>query len=94
MQTLKPGNLTMTAGIAAAGLSLETLAPYLGAHLTGNWGDLDPADAAIQNIAFAGQESNDLENFMFMSVWKIQGHTVWIITHYGYATTILFPEER
>lgn len=61
----------------------------LARHATGDWGDMDPADAALNNEAVS--KGND----RILSSYKIgQGEKVWIITERDRSsTTILLPDE-
>lgn len=63
----------------------------LGRHLSGDWGDLDPEDAKLNDDALASGEDR------IFSVYKREGildGKIWIITEWDRsATTILFPSE-
>ena len=60
-------------------------------HATGDWGDLDPEDAKLNNDALASGEDR------IFSVYKrddIPDGKIWIITEWDRsATTVLFPSE-
>lgn len=85
------GDLTMTSSLCAAGIDHNDLADALDKHAAGNWGDLCAADSELQNLAALAAEPD--HGTMFMSKWTIKDTTVWIITHYGYATTCLLPSD-
>lgn len=87
---LNLGDVNVTRGVHDAHLTEKAL-PLLEQHATGNWGLLPAEDKALQDVAFAAREPDT--GTMFMSVWFIDGQKIWIVTHYGYATTLLFPEE-
>lgn len=60
-------------------------------HARGDWGDLDPEDAKLNDAALASGEDR------IFSVYKRDGipdGKIWIITEWDRsATTILFPHE-
>lgn len=63
----------------------------LSRHATGDWGDLDPEDAKLNDTALASGEDR------IFSVYKRDGipdGKIWIITEWDRsATTVLFPSE-
>lgn len=63
----------------------------LGRHATGDWGDLDPEDAKLNDTALASGEDR------IFSVYKREGihdGKIWIITEWDRSvTTVLFPSE-
>lgn len=63
----------------------------LGRHAKGDWGDLDPGDAKLNDAALASGEDR------IFSAYKRDGipdGKIWIITEWDRSvTTILFPSE-
>ena len=63
----------------------------LNRHATGDWGDLDPEDAKLNDAALTSGEDR------IFSVYKRDGipdGKIWIITERDRsATTVLFPSE-
>lgn len=85
------GAVVATAGVVEAGLSSADLHPLIYRHSQGDWGSLDETDARQQtkNLENQALEPGD----MLMSRYEVQNKVLWIITHVGHATTVLFPEE-
>jgi hypothetical protein len=60
---------------------------YLSRHVTGDWGDVPPEDAAA-NVASIERGTR------ILSSYKVAAETVWIITEADRSsTTLLFPSE-
>jgi hypothetical protein len=91
MKKLKLGDVQITRELHQDGLT-DKLMPCFAKHESGDWGDLPAEDKAIQDIQFAQHPEPD-HGTMFISVWFIDGQKVWIVTHYGYATTALYPSQ-
>lgn len=96
MRTFESGRIVATASVAAriendpefaAGAS-EALAR----HLAGDWGDLDPEDAKLNDEAME-------DGGRILSVYHVKGDKIWIITEAAdkegrrSATTLLYPSE-
>lgn len=86
------GTLCATQGIAEA-LSqqcegFDVLRPLFLRHSTGDWGDVSPGDANLNNISVG-------DGTRIVSSYKIFTHLkVWVITEADRSvTTILMPEE-
>jgi hypothetical protein len=61
---------------------------YILRHVTGDWGDLDPHDKALNERGVGGGDR------LFSSYHLTDGTKVWIITeHDRSATTVLLPDE-
>lgn len=76
------------AAIAAFTAALETPWPYLKRHVTGDWGEVDEADQAENELALR-------EGFRILSAYTLRsGVRIWIITEADRsATTILLPGD-
>ena len=62
-------------------------------HASGDWGDLDDEDKALNDDAVAA-EGEDAGRVLSAYNLDDQGHKVWIITEWDRSvTTILLPEE-
>lgn len=60
---------------------------YLGRHASGDWGEVPPEDAALNELALA-------RNSRLLSRYTIAGKCVWLISEADRsATTFLFPDE-
>lgn len=60
---------------------------YLGRHASGDWGDMPPEDAALNELALA-------RNSRLLSRYTIAGKYVWLISEADRSsTTFLFPDE-
>jgi hypothetical protein len=58
-------------------------------HATGDWGDVSPGDAALNNAAVSGEATDRLH-----SVYDVGGDKVWVITEWDRSvTTVLLPED-
>lgn len=92
----KPGELPIRLGqvvatpaaLEAIEASGEPLLSYLVAHSTGDWGDVDPEDAAANEEAV-------LFHARIMSVYTLStGVKIWVITEADRSyTTVLLPSE-
>ena len=82
------GRLVATPGSLAMLESLN-LRPdnFLARHAAGDWGDICAEDAGLNDEALRYGDR-------LISVYKIQGKVLWIITEYDRSvTTLLLPEE-
>lgn len=61
------------------------LTPLLARHASGDWGDVDINDMRSNDAAAKDGDR-------VMSIYTVDGHTLWIITEAD-VTTILFPRE-
>jgi len=82
------GRLAITMGAFAlveeAGVNL---APYIIRHLTGDWGEMDVEDRALNDGALA-------TGGRILSRYETPGGVIWIITEDGHGeSTVLLPEE-
>jgi hypothetical protein len=60
---------------------------YLGRHASGDWGEVPPEDAALNELALA-------QNSRLLSRYTIAGKCVWLITEADHSSsTFLFPDE-
>ncbi len=60
---------------------------YLARHASGDWGEVPPEDAALNELALA-------QNSRLLSRYTIAGKCVWLITEADRSsTTFLFPDE-
>jgi hypothetical protein len=60
---------------------------YLGRHACGDWGEVPPEDAALNELALA-------QNSRLLSRYTIAGKYVWLISEADRSsTTFLFPDE-
>jgi hypothetical protein len=83
------GHIAATPGVLSALEGDSSLAALLlTRHARGDWGDICPEDAALNNEALEG-------GGRIMSVYKLfAGATVWIITESDRSvTTLLLPDE-
>lgn len=85
------GTSAALAALLAAGASAPSL---LARHRRGDFGQLDPADAQLQERALA-HEHDPGQRVRMMSVYHLgNGRPVWIITEADRSSTcILLPEE-
>lgn len=81
----KLGKVVLTQG--ALRLPLSDLLKALERHKAGDWGDITVEDKIENNLAVQ-------QGFRVMSVYRIQGEAVWILTEADRSsTTVLLPEE-
>jgi hypothetical protein len=83
------GRLLATPGaLAALTRNSAGVWAYLSRHLTGDWGDLEPADKAENELSLR-------EGFRLLSAYALpDGARLWIITEADRsATTLLLPDE-
>lgn len=74
---------------------------YLARHVAGDWGDIDPEDAKLNDESIASEvndthgATDDDYRGRVMSVYKVSPTTsIWIITEWDRSvTTILLPHE-
>lgn len=60
-------------------------------HICGDWGDLDPEDAAMNDEALKTGEARLFSCYIFN---KKRGEKIWIITEWDRSTTtVLFPSD-
>jgi hypothetical protein len=80
------GRTVATPGVLAA-VPQDQLIPLVFRHAEGDWGDLDPEDAAANDQAL-------IDGDRLLSAYTVDGTKVWIITEWDRSvTTILLPEE-
>lgn len=80
------GQVVATPG-AAALLSHSQICGLLARHVSGDWGEVPPEDAAENELSVK-------EGFRILSAYKVDGTTFWIITERDRSvTTILLPSE-
>lgn len=84
ISSLRLGRVVMTRNITAK-LTPYQLTPLLARHVSGDWGDVDIADMRANDKAAKDGDR-------VMSIYTVDGHTLWIITDPN-VTTILFPWE-
>lgn len=85
------GQIVATPGaLDALSQSAYTAQALLDQHQAGDWGDLGPDDAAMNDLALtAGEEGRILSSYLIAPEVK-----VWIITEWDRsATTLLLPSE-
>ena len=83
------GQVVATPGILAAFEDArDNPMPYLHRHVSGDWGEIPPEDAAENELSLR-------EGYRIISAYTIQeGTKIWIITEADRSsTTILLPEE-
>ena len=90
MSRFSPGELYMTAGVAAlaeeAGVA-AWLRDCIRRHLAGDWGDVDRSDRQANEDALTAGER-------LFSVYRKDGYRLYIITEYDRsATTLLLSSE-
>ena len=87
MAIFRPGQVVITPG-ALAKLSVEAILNAIRRHLSGDWGELDKADATENDLSLR-------QGFRLLSAYRdSNGVKFWIITEADRsATTILLPEE-
>jgi len=81
------GQLVATPGALEA-LNDESFWPYIKRHANGDWGEINPEDAAENELSLQ-------HGFRLLSAYRLPcGERIWIITEADRsATTILLPEE-
>jgi hypothetical protein len=76
-----PGALDLMEQCQVSGLSL------LARHITGDWGDIDPADRGLNEEALR-------EGYRILSVYGKGDERIWIITEADRSvTTLLLPDD-
>ena len=92
------GQVVCTAGVSAwgaMGANAVAIDLCLKRHTSGDWGEIDPADAEMNDKGVSGDDrlhSSYPKQGAKKGVYE--GKTIWIITEQDRsATTILFPEE-
>lgn len=85
----EPGRVLATPGvIEAAGEDRRLLLDMLRRHLSGDWGDVPPEDAELNDLSVK-EGSRILSSYQ-----TTDGETVWVITEADRnATTFLLPSE-
>lgn len=82
----KFGRVSFTPGVLEK-LSIQQILELLQRHGHADWGDL-PVEAKIENNLAA------MQDLRVMSVYKVHGITVWVVTERDRSSTIvLLPEE-
>lgn len=82
------GRLLATPGALALGEGGVHLLYYLGRHLRGDWGDMEPSDIAANDRALAHDDGR------LFSAYETPHGRLWIITEADRsATTLLLPAE-
>jgi hypothetical protein len=91
----KLGSIVATPGaLEAMTRAGESYLPYIGRHLRGDWGDLAPGDAALNNAAIGHEGDSDRQGRLLSSYETASGKRIWIITEHDRSiTTILLPSE-
>ena len=68
----------------------EFVSECLKRHVTGDWGDMCPEDAALNNTAMKSREGRIHRSYIF----KETNEKIWIITEHDRSyTTVLYPSE-
>jgi hypothetical protein len=81
------GQVVMTRGVARRFVDPTPLLTILSRHATGDWGEVNAADAQANDAALA-------DGTRVLSAFTVEGVRLWVITEADRsATTILFPEE-
>ena len=101
-----PGQIVATRGVLETMQRYEVFALYvencLLRHLSGDWGDLDPKDAALNDKALESGEERIFSVYKYdKSIFSPFTYAsipddgkIWIITEWDRSvTTILFPSE-
>ena len=84
-----PGQVVATPGaLAALAANTQLAVQVLARHVTGDWGDVDAADWAVNNHALRAQER-------LLSVYRLaDGRCLYVITEWDRSvTTLLLPDE-
>lgn len=84
ISSMRLGRVVVTPNIRAK-LTQYQLTPLLARHVSGDWGDVDIDDMRSNDAAVKDGDR-------VMSIYTVDGHTLWIITDTD-VTTILFPNE-
>jgi hypothetical protein len=99
-QRFAGGQVVMTRAVAAlaermpAGMLEIALGSLLARHFAGDFGTLSAGDVATQNAALEAEARNPEEAERMMSVYSLEGETIWIITEWDRSvTTVLFPSD-
>jgi hypothetical protein len=88
-QKLLPGTIVATPGaLSALRQAGEEAATYLARHLSGDWGDVPPEDAAENEISVT-------QGFRALSAYRLSdGTRIWVITEADRSSTcVLLPDE-
>jgi len=90
-QQLGLGRVVMSFALEASDISSETMKICLKRHAAQDWGDLDPADAKMNDRAADPNHPNTI-----LSNYNLEdGRRIWIQTEWDRSvTTIMFPEDR
>ena len=85
------GFLVTTPGIISLleehGENADALQPFLRRHQSGDWGELDEADKAENNLSVA-------KKYRILSAYHLFGEKIWLITEADRSsTTVLLPSE-
>ncbi len=85
-----PGKTYATPGALRALVEAgQSPVEFLERHLSGDWGDTDPHDSALNDLALRSGEDR-----IFSAYHTAKGERLWVITEWDRsATTILLPEE-
>ena len=79
-----PGQIVATPGVLS--MDIQPL-EYLGRHLAGDWGELDPHDMRANKIALK-------DGYRLFSSYETPEGKIWIITEHDRSiTTLLLPSE-
>lgn len=87
---VEPGRVYATPGaLDAIGGAGQTPGDFLGRHLGGDWGELEPEDARLN-----GEAARTGAGRVFSAYRTRTGERIWVITeHDRSATTLLLPDE-
>lgn len=88
-----PGTILLTRSIASKKDSAENFSKFikesLQRHITGDWGDLEEDDKALNDLSLDEEEPGRI-----FSMYKQGREKIYIITEWDRsATTVLFPEN-
>jgi len=91
----KLGQMVATPGaIAALQRSGDDPATFIARHRAGDWGDVPPEDAKLNDAAIAHEGEPDKRDRVLSSYRTSANEKLWIITeHDRSVTTMLLPEE-
>lgn len=97
---VKLGQVTATSAVHAWSKGSFARANGIGRavaqHAQGSWGALDAEDAERNRIDLAWAQAHGWSSGRVMSVWPVDGETLWVITDFAgqqTVTTILFPGD-